>query len=148
MERFDFPPISDVLTLAASKHHSYSPDRALASWGISQNFGDNQSRKGRLCCDHCKKPGHFKGTCWKLHEKPYDLKLNRDRKSRGNAAITETFRSNNAVPFTIDQLELLQHLSIRLMSQLIQYLLILGIVQCMARVTLRSMWPNQAPFRG
>ncbi|KAL5762234.1 hypothetical protein ACOSP7_018498 [Xanthoceras sorbifolium] len=26
-----------------------------------------QRRGGRPCCDHCKRPGHMKETCWKIH---------------------------------------------------------------------------------
>ncbi|KAK9044876.1 hypothetical protein V6N11_058767 [Hibiscus sabdariffa] len=32
------------------------------------------SRKGRPWCDHCKRAGHTKDRCWKLHGKPSDLK--------------------------------------------------------------------------
>ncbi|KAL5564556.1 hypothetical protein UlMin_027720 [Ulmus minor] len=33
---------------------------------------DNKSKKGRPWCEHCKKPGHTKETCWKIHGKPAD----------------------------------------------------------------------------
>ncbi|KAL5565961.1 hypothetical protein UlMin_029125 [Ulmus minor] len=73
---------------------------------------DNKSRKGRPWCEHCKKPGHTKETCWKIHGKPADWKPNRARNDwepRANAAATS---GNNAdtSPFTREQIEALQKL--------------------------------------
>lgn len=101
----------NVSTLSTAKDQSYSPDCiAIASHGISQNSNDNQSGRGCPNCDHCKQASHFKKTFWKLHGKPPDWKPSQDHEYRGNIAITKTSRSNNQVPFTKDQLELLHHL--------------------------------------
>lgn len=66
---------------------------ALAARGSQNQPSNNQSRKGgRPWCDHCRKLGHTKETCWKIHEKPADWKPSRahgDKKSRGNQASIE-----------------------------------------------------------
>lgn len=46
--------------------------------------GNPQKKTGRPWCDHCKRPGHTKETCWKIHGKPTDWKPS----SRGNVATT------------------------------------------------------------
>ncbi|KAI3788025.1 hypothetical protein L2E82_00620 [Cichorium intybus] len=58
------------------------------------NFGNNQKKNGRPWCDHCKKPGHTKDTCWKIHGKPTDWKPS----PRGNVAEQQE-------PFTKEQVE-------------------------------------------
>lgn len=35
---------------------------------------DDKRTRNRSWCDHCKKPGHTKETCWKLHGKPAHIK--------------------------------------------------------------------------
>ena len=52
----------------------------------------------------------MKETCWKLHGKPSDWKLNRDREDKRNVTIIEVSQSGKSVPFTKEQLELLQQL--------------------------------------
>ncbi|RVW67782.1 hypothetical protein CK203_062451 [Vitis vinifera] len=39
---------------------------ALAARSFNSSGGDRQKRD-RPWCDYCKKPGHYKETCWKLH---------------------------------------------------------------------------------
>ena len=46
---------------------------ALAARSFNSSGGDRQKRD-RPWCDYCKKPGHYKETCWKLHGKPADWK--------------------------------------------------------------------------
>ncbi|KAA3477407.1 Double-stranded RNA-binding protein 4 [Gossypium australe] len=41
---------------------------ALKHCSISSQ--NNKASKGCPWCDHCKRPGHMKATCWKLHGKP------------------------------------------------------------------------------
>lgn len=76
----------------------------------SQNYNDNRSRKGRPWCDHCRRPGHLKETCWKLHGKPADWKPNKDREARGNVVISGASQHGNSAPFSKEQLEVLQQL--------------------------------------
>ncbi|KAI4353228.1 hypothetical protein L6164_002194 [Bauhinia variegata] len=65
---------------------------------------NNKAGKGRPWCDHCKKPGHLKTTCWKLHGKPADWKPARNR---ANAAV-KTDTSIEESPFTKEQIDALQ----------------------------------------
>ncbi|XP_073031324.1 uncharacterized protein [Primulina eburnea] len=63
---------------------------------VSALFTHNSSQpnrfgKGRPWCDHCKKLGHVKATCWKLHGKPVDWKPSNtrvERETRANNATT------------------------------------------------------------
>ena len=60
---------------------------ALVVKGPQHNSFENRPRRGRPWCDHCRKPGHTRETCWKLHGKPVDWKPTRslyDKESRGN----------------------------------------------------------------
>lgn len=42
---------------------------ALVSKGPRTRSGPKQ-HKGKSWCDHCRKTGHMKETCWELHRKP------------------------------------------------------------------------------
>lgn len=57
-----------------------------------------QKKNGRPWCDHCKRPGHTKETCWKIHGKPTDWKPN----ARANVA------SGDNQVFSKEQIEALQ----------------------------------------
>lgn len=46
--------------------------------GPNTGPGSNQQKK-RSWCDHCKKLGHSKDVCWKLHGKPADWKPKQNR---------------------------------------------------------------------
>ena len=72
---------------------------------------DNKAKKGRPWCDYCKKVGHVKDTCWKLHGKPADWKPTRKTEygSQANAAASSN-NSAGSSPFTKEQLETLQQL--------------------------------------
>ncbi|PON92554.1 Zinc finger, CCHC-type [Trema orientale] len=67
---------------------------------------DNRARRpGRPWCDYCKRPGHTKEKCWKLHPelKPHE--------SRGYVAVGEKPQSASKTNlFNKEQLELLQKL--------------------------------------
>jgi len=87
--------------------------QVYAARGPPHHLNDNRPRRGRPWCDHCRKPGHTKDTCWKLHGKPVDWKPSRgstERESRGNAASTELPPTSSQAPFTKDQIEVLQRL--------------------------------------
>ena len=76
----------------------------LYTHNCSQN---NKPRKGRPWCDHCKKLGHMKETCWKIYGKPTDWKPSNGRYDRENRANTAVTTDNNAEfsPFTKEQIE-------------------------------------------
>lgn len=60
----------------------------LAARGASNNH-DYRQRGRRPWCEHCKKPGHLKETCWKIHGKPADWKPYKssfNKSSRGNTS--------------------------------------------------------------
>ncbi|KAF5464611.1 hypothetical protein F2P56_014679 [Juglans regia] len=87
---------------------------ALSVQGPHYQARDNRPRKGWPWCDHCRKTGHTKETCWKIHGKPADWKPSRplnNRESRGHLA---SYDENHAQPeqslFRKEQMELLQEL--------------------------------------
>ncbi|GMJ10400.1 hypothetical protein HRI_004709200 [Hibiscus trionum] len=45
------------------------PDKSTL---VTQTSSSPKPRRGRTFCDYCKKPGHLKDNCWKLHGKPTD----------------------------------------------------------------------------
>ena len=85
---------------------------ALAAHGTQYQPSDNRQRKGRPWCDHCRKPGHTRETCWKIHGKPADWKPTRvsnDRENRSNlASADEKSTPVEPTPFSKEQMEILQ----------------------------------------
>lgn len=61
-------------------------------------------KKIRPWCDHCKKPGHTKDTCWIIHGKSSELKWTKIQDSRGNT----TELNPHSSPFSKEQMETLQ----------------------------------------
>ena len=83
-------------------------------------FDNRQKIKGgRPWCDHCRKPGHSRETCWKIHGKPTDWKPRQplEKEGRGNhVAADEQLPQIEASPFNKEQMEMLQKLLSPLMS--------------------------------
>ncbi|RVW68334.1 hypothetical protein CK203_064538 [Vitis vinifera] len=74
---------------------------------------------GRPWCDHCRKPGHSRETCWKIHGKPVDWKPRQppEKEGRGNHVATdEQSPQPEASPFNKEQMEMLQKLLSPLLS--------------------------------
>lgn len=69
--------------------------------------GNRPRKGGRLWCDHCKKTGHFRETCWKIHGKPADWK---PRPRANIVATAEDSTTTEGSPFSKSQLEALQKL--------------------------------------
>ncbi|RVW13652.1 Retrovirus-related Pol polyprotein from transposon TNT 1-94 [Vitis vinifera] len=76
-------------------------------------FDNRQKIKGgRPWCDHCRKPGHSRETCWKIHGKPVDWKPRQplEKEGRGNHVATdEQSPQPEASPFNKEQMEMLQN---------------------------------------
>ncbi|KAK3031945.1 hypothetical protein RJ639_036229 [Escallonia herrerae] len=84
---------------------------ALAAYGTNYKGSDNQPHKGRPWCDHCRRPGHIKEKCWKIHGKPADWKPRKPQpENRGYVATTEEKPISEDVVFSKEQLELLQNM--------------------------------------
>ncbi|XP_034685286.1 uncharacterized protein LOC117929704 [Vitis riparia] len=83
-------------------------------------FDNRQKIKGgRPWCDHCRKPGHSRETCWKIHGKPVDWKPRQplEKEGRGNHVATdEQSPQPEASPFNKEQMEMLQKLLSPLLS--------------------------------
>lgn len=76
---------------------------------VSTNRYNDQRRKGKPWCDHCKRSGHSRETCWVLHGKPKDWKSNRSREAHAAEKTEESFRG-----FSKEQVEEIR----RLLSEL------------------------------
>ncbi|KAJ1416489.1 Gag-polypeptide of LTR copia-type [Sesbania bispinosa] len=61
-------------------------------------------KKNRPWCDHCKKLGHTKDTCWIIHGRPSEAKQTKNLDSRGNTVEV----NSNPSPFSKEQMEALQ----------------------------------------
>ncbi|RVW78478.1 Retrovirus-related Pol polyprotein from transposon TNT 1-94 [Vitis vinifera] len=83
-------------------------------------FDNRQKIKGgRPWCDHCRKSGHSRETCWKIHGKPVDWKPRQplEKEGRGNHVVTdEQSPQPEASPFNKEQMEMLQKLLSPLLS--------------------------------
>lgn len=67
-------------------------------------------RDARPWCDHCKKPGHLKETCWKLHGKPEDWNPKMDKEIRGYTTMSGDKPTAAAEIFSMEQIELVKKL--------------------------------------
>ncbi|KAL5565431.1 hypothetical protein UlMin_028595 [Ulmus minor] len=64
--------------MGSQNHQSTTKISALAARGSSFQATDNRKKKqGRPWCDHCRKTGHTKETCWNIHGKPANWKPSR-----------------------------------------------------------------------
>ncbi|RVW17830.1 Retrovirus-related Pol polyprotein from transposon TNT 1-94 [Vitis vinifera] len=86
---------------------------ALAAQSFNSSGGDRQKRD-RPWCDYCKKLGHYKEACWKLHGKPADWKPKPRSDRDGRAHVAANSKSSTSVPepspFNKEQMEMLQKL--------------------------------------
>ena len=76
---------------------------ALVVRGNPYNNNDNRPKKGRPWCDHCRRSGHTKDTCWKIHGKPADWKPSRfanDKEGRDNLIAVDEKPSIEPIPFS------------------------------------------------
>ncbi|KAL4272060.1 hypothetical protein GQ457_13G018580 [Hibiscus cannabinus] len=69
----------------------------------------SRSRKGCPGCDYCKKLGHLRDRCWKLHGKPSDGKPLHHPPSR-DSPVAMVAPPGSVSTFNPDQLRELQHL--------------------------------------
>ncbi|RVW34590.1 Retrovirus-related Pol polyprotein from transposon RE1 [Vitis vinifera] len=60
---------------------------------LFQSSGGDRQKRDRPWCDYCKKPGHYKETCWKLHGKPADWKP-KPRSDRDGRAHGQYYRDS------------------------------------------------------
>ena len=107
-----FGPEASALLTRGPRARSSGP-HAAGSNGLSPR----QSK--RTYCEHCKKLGHTKDTCWTLHGKPADWKARQPNKAHSHQASTETQadktpteirQSTSSVGFNSDQLAKLYEL--------------------------------------
>ncbi|RVW35899.1 hypothetical protein CK203_084599 [Vitis vinifera] len=92
---------------------SWALNPCQVSGRLFQSSGGDRQKRDRPWCDYCKKPGHYKETCWKLHGKPADWKPKPrfDRDGRAHvAANSESTSVPEPSPFNKEQMEMLQKL--------------------------------------
>ena len=63
-----------------------TPDIENSALAARGNQTRPLQKKNRPWCDHCRKLGHTKETCWDIHGKPPDAKSFRNKETRGNTA--------------------------------------------------------------
>ena len=102
--------------LRSSSSQPNSEGSALAVKGQYTNASrggqpntSNQKRNNRPWCDQCKKLGHTKETCWKLHDKPANWQPSRpNQNNQVNISAAETQKTEDTTPFNKEQMEMLQ----------------------------------------
>ncbi|KAI5395046.1 hypothetical protein KIW84_061596 [Lathyrus oleraceus] len=76
----------------------YSESSAMAARG---NQPRPPQKKTRPWCEHCKRPGHTKETCWIIHGKPSETKFFKGKEGRGNTTFNnqedETLESGKTI---------------------------------------------------
>ena len=104
------------------EHLSFGPEAlALVTRGPHAGSGGPHSGSGprqskRTYCEHCKKLGHTKDTCWTLHGKPADWKPNKvhshqaSTETQADKTPTEISQSTSSVRFNSNQLTKLYEL--------------------------------------
>ncbi|RVW49858.1 Retrovirus-related Pol polyprotein from transposon RE1 [Vitis vinifera] len=76
--------------LTYGPHGPHGP-YAIAGRGpsVAGSSGPSPRQSKRTYCEHCKKLGHTKDTCWALHGKPADWKPRQPNKAHSHQASTE-----------------------------------------------------------
>ena len=74
---------------------------------------NSQKKNNRPWCDHCRRIGHTRETCWRIQGKPTDWKPSYrpsqdNNSSIGNVATTKSHDLIESSPFNKEQLEALQ----------------------------------------
>ncbi|KAK0588461.1 hypothetical protein LWI29_001328 [Acer saccharum] len=95
--------------LGVDSDSSQAEGSALTVHGNHTSLDGRQKRGGRPWCDHCRRPGHYKNTCWKIHGKPTDWKPKSEREGKGNTAVSGESLSKADI-FSKDQLDLLKQI--------------------------------------
>ncbi|XP_019073374.2 uncharacterized protein LOC109121951 [Vitis vinifera] len=78
MGTMPFSNVQEGSTLISQGSTNIQEGTALVSQGSTY---DARQKKGRPWCDHCRRPGHTKETCWKIHGKPADWKSNKEKEA-------------------------------------------------------------------
>lgn len=98
--------------MLGNQNSSKTPENsALATHRTQSNYNHSQTKMNRPWCNHCRKPGHTKETCWHLHSKPAGWKPSRpkqNREGRGYTAAAEEDTTGSPTPFSKELLEALQ----------------------------------------
>ena len=80
--------------LTHGPHGSHGPHRPYTVAGRGHHVvgsnGPSPRQSKRTYCEHCKKLGHTKDTCWALHGKPADWKPRQPNKAHSHQASSET----------------------------------------------------------
>ncbi|RVX21382.1 hypothetical protein CK203_001939 [Vitis vinifera] len=106
--------------LTYGPHGPHGP-YAIAGRGpsVAKSSGPSPRQSKRTYCEHCKKLGHTKDTCWALHGKPADWKPRQPNKAHSHQASTEAqadktptevFQSTSSVGFNSNQIAKLYEL--------------------------------------
>ncbi|KAK3023240.1 hypothetical protein RJ639_043352 [Escallonia herrerae] len=106
-------PSSSILEGSSLVSRGSSPSIPEGSGFVSRgptSTNDARQRKGRPWCDHCRRPGHTKEICWKIHGKPANWKPNREKEAQGFVVDSEGTGKTTSDPafFSKEQVEWLQ----------------------------------------
>ncbi|XP_019259440.1 PREDICTED: uncharacterized protein LOC109237572 [Nicotiana attenuata] len=83
----EFKPNNHLNLNSTSLHVNANPQHqgSFGTRSFRTNYTVNNGNKGRPFCDYCKKPGHTKEKCYKLHGYPQGNCYNNQNFNRGSA---------------------------------------------------------------
>lgn len=73
----------EKVNLSTGNQFNTNDDSAL----VSRKDDDSRFKKGKPCCEHCKKSGHTRDTHWDIYGKPQDWKPKVKREGCANQTI-------------------------------------------------------------
>ncbi|XP_019251339.1 PREDICTED: uncharacterized protein LOC109230278 [Nicotiana attenuata] len=83
----EFKPNSQLNLDSTSLHVNANPQHQnpFGARNFKTHYTANNNNKGRPFCDYCKRPGHTKEKCYKLHGYPQSNSYNNQNLNRANA---------------------------------------------------------------
>ncbi|TMW84848.1 hypothetical protein EJD97_024249, partial [Solanum chilense] len=90
--KLNFDSTSLHVNAAASSSSNFRTNYASSS--SKGNGGNKPSNRSNMFCEYCKKSGHTKDKCYKLHGFPSDFKFTKGKNSSGTSAVAHGSHDN------------------------------------------------------
>ncbi|XP_019256773.1 PREDICTED: morphogenetic regulator of filamentous growth protein 1-like [Nicotiana attenuata] len=93
----EFKPTSQLTLDSTSLHVSASSQNPnpFGARNFKTHYTPNNNNRGRPFCDYCKRPGHTKEKCYKLHGYPHGNSYSNQNPNRNNTSAQSYNQGNN-----------------------------------------------------